>query len=255
MATFGTILLTIIFAIIGYIFGNFPTGELIGKIFNRDIRHVGSGNIGATNVSRELGLKLGLLVLAIDALKAYLAVIICLGIYCWSINRWFFMDSAKNTYAIASVFYLGGLMAIIGHCYPIRYLIRLIKKDSTANEVKGGKGVSSTFGFICSISIFLALIFVVVWCLVVYFTNYVSVASIISVWISLVLVFVPYINMLYLMQVHLWWNNIDHGAFHWDWPLIGIIAFYLLNAAIIVTIRHRDNIGRLSTGNENKIHG
>lgn len=82
MATFGTILLTIIFAIIGYIFGNFPTGELIGKIFNRDIRHVGSGNIGATNVSRELGLKLGLLVLAIDALKAYLAVIVCLGIYC-----------------------------------------------------------------------------------------------------------------------------------------------------------------------------
>jgi glycerol-3-phosphate acyltransferase PlsY len=77
MNAFLITLITISFAVIGYLFGNILFGSLISKIFKRNVREVGSQNVGATNVSRVMGKPMGLLVAVLDTLKAYLAVIIC----------------------------------------------------------------------------------------------------------------------------------------------------------------------------------
>lgn len=106
-------------ALVGYLFGSVPTGLLIARLRGIDIRTVGSGNIGATNVARTLGRTWGLLVLAIDAMKG-LAPTYGAVHFGWSGE-------------------LAGLAAVLGHVFPVWLRFR------------GGKGVATGLG------VFLAL--------------------------------------------------------------------------------------------------
>jgi glycerol-3-phosphate acyltransferase PlsY len=87
MDAFLITLVTVSFAIIGYFFGNVLFGSIFSKLFKKNVREIGSQNVGATNVSRVMGKPVGLLVALLDTLKSYLAVIICWVIFYYSIYQ------------------------------------------------------------------------------------------------------------------------------------------------------------------------
>jgi acyl phosphate:glycerol-3-phosphate acyltransferase len=149
-------------AVGGYLLGSIPTGYLVAKAKGIDIRTVGSGNIGATNVVRMLGYKAGLLVLLSDAAKGFLA--------CWLIARLVTELSGTGSGDPAShmerLKIIGGVAAILGHNYTcwLRF--------------KGGKGVATTAGVLLGLFPMAFLIGLGVWLAVLGLSRYVSLASI-----------------------------------------------------------------------------
>ena len=143
--------------VIAYLLGSIPFGILVTKLFNKgDLRKVGSGNIGATNVMRVGGLRLAGLVWLLDMAKAMLAVWLCYKI-------------GSSTFGVAlnpdvALVYgaWGGFAAIIGHCFPIWL------------KFKGGKGVSCLFGILLAIKPMLFVICGLLWLLIAIITKYSS---------------------------------------------------------------------------------
>ena len=142
---------TILAAVIGYLLGCIPSGVLISKAFGiRDIRKVGSGNSGTTNVLRTLGWLPSVLTLVCDCLKGYVA---CL------IGKQLGGDLGMLT---------GGICAILGHDFPVFM------------GFKGGKGIATSLGLIIAINPWLALALLAVQIIAVALTRYMSVASLIT---------------------------------------------------------------------------
>jgi glycerol-3-phosphate acyltransferase PlsY len=139
----------ILLVIAAYFLGSIPTGLLLGKAFGVDIRATGSGNIGATNVYRTLGKKVGVLTLAGDCLKGLIPVLAMK-----------FLGFPDLWIALA------GLAAFLGHVYPV--FLRF----------KGGKGVATALGVFLGISPLAVLLSLVIFLLVVWKWRYVSLASI-----------------------------------------------------------------------------
>lgn len=134
----------------GYLLGSIPFGLLLGKLFGaKDVRQHGSGNIGATNVSRVVGPVAGILTLVLDTAKGAAAV--------WIASR----VSEQN----ATVTMLAGLAALCGHCFSIWL------------RFKGGKGVATGLGIFAALCPLAALCGVVVFALTFAFWRYVSLAS------------------------------------------------------------------------------
>jgi len=135
----------VFFIIISYLLGSIPFGLIVAKLFNKgDIRKVGSGNIGATNVMRVGGLRLAGLVWLLDMAKAIIAVLI-------------------GRYVGGEVFATCcGFFAIFGHCFPIWLGFR------------GGKGVSALFGVLLAINPILFVICGIEWLIVALGTGYSS---------------------------------------------------------------------------------
>jgi len=148
----------IVYLIITYLLGSIPFGLIIGKLFGKDIRKEGSGNIGATNVTRVLGKKAGLLVLILDTSKGFLPIYI-----------------AKSIFDIKLVSLLA-IVSVIGHCFPI-FL-----------KFKGGKGVATAMGVLLALSFKAALIVIMFWLGVFLVSGYVSLASMLSASISWVII-------------------------------------------------------------------
>jgi glycerol-3-phosphate acyltransferase PlsY len=140
----------ILAAIVGYLIGNFASSYFMGKITkNIDIRDHGSGNAGATNTFRVLGVKAGVVVFICDVLKGVLATLIGLWL-------------TKSQFGAA----LSGGMAVIGHNWPV-FL-----------NFKGGKGIASSFGLIITLFPNIGLILFVVAAALILCTRYVSLGSI-----------------------------------------------------------------------------
>ncbi|MBE7702930.1 MAG: glycerol-3-phosphate 1-O-acyltransferase PlsY [Cyanobacteria bacterium SIG28] len=153
---------TIIFA---YIIGSIPTGYLIVKSkTGQDIRTIGSGSTGATNVKRVLGKKWFFTVMILDAIKGALPVILA--------NLFV---SAGSSYGIAPV--LAAVAVIIGH------------SKSCFLGFKGGKSVASGVGTILALNWLVGVIIAIIWGVITYFTKYVSVGSIIALLVSPILMF------------------------------------------------------------------
>ncbi|MEN1969974.1 glycerol-3-phosphate 1-O-acyltransferase PlsY [Lentibacillus sp. N15] len=141
----------VLFAIIAYLLGSIPFGVLVGKIgYNIDIREHGSGNLGATNTFRVLGIKAGSIVVVSDILKGTLATLIPL-----------FFDADVHRLVI-------GLFAVIGHTYPL------------FAKFKGGKAVATSGGIILGVSPILFIIMVLTFLLTLYLSKYVSLSSMIT---------------------------------------------------------------------------
>ena len=144
----------IIAVLISYLIGSIPSGFLLTKyVMKKDVRQYGSGNIGATNVARVMGLKSGILVAVFDILKGFLGVLVGQAILGGSLSA-----------AILVV----GAAAIAGHDWSI-FL-----------GFSGGKGVATTFGVILRLYPLAFLIYAVIWLLLVLTTRYVSLGSIIG---------------------------------------------------------------------------
>jgi glycerol-3-phosphate acyltransferase PlsY len=133
-----------------YILGSIPFGLVLTRIFlKKDIRKIGSGNIGATNVLRTGKKALGIATLMLDGFKAYATVFITLS---------FFSDYV----------YLSALLCFLGHIFPIWI------------KFNGGKGIAVYLGILFSLSIYLGFIFIINWTIVLYLSRYSSLSSLIS---------------------------------------------------------------------------
>ena len=139
-----------------YLLGSIPFGLIITKIFlGKDIRKVGSGNIGTTNVLRTGKKSLAAATLLFDILKGYFSILITYN---------YFND----------LIYLSALICFIGHIFPIWL------------KFKGGKGVATYLGVILGISLNLGIVFGVTWIVIALIFRYSSLSSILgsmSVWI------------------------------------------------------------------------
>jgi len=141
-----------LYLIATFLVAGIPFGLLYVKIFHKkDVRTVGSGNIGATNVLRAAGAGIALLTAVSDILKSLIPVILA---------RKFFSDSLSP--------YLVWMTAVLGHCFS-PYL-----------KLKGGKGVSTFFGGLLALEPLVALITFVIWVLVIAVSQYVSLGSMIA---------------------------------------------------------------------------
>jgi len=135
---------------ISYLLGSIPFGLLLTKFFlNKDIRNIGSGNIGATNVLRSGSRLLGYTTLILDILKAIIPIIYI------KFNH-------------ADFIYISSLSIFLGHVFPIWL------------KFKGGKGVATYVGILFSINLIYGLFFGITWILIFLISKYSSLASLVG---------------------------------------------------------------------------
>lgn len=137
---------------IAYVAGSIPSAFIAGKLNGVDLRGHGSGNLGATNVVRVLGTKIGVTVFLADALKGFLPV--------------YFLPPIADTLRPGSWALAFGVAAIFGHVKPVFLLGR-----------GGGKGVATGAGVFAALAPLASAIAFSIWLLVFFTTRYVSVAS------------------------------------------------------------------------------
>jgi len=184
-------------SIYSYILGSIPFGLLLAKIFlKKDIREIGSGNIGATNVLRSGKKILGVSTLTLDSLKAYISVIIAMN---------YFQD----------YIYFSALLCFLGHIFPIWL------------KFKGGKGIAVYIGVLFAFSLYLGCVFIISWIVILYFSKYSSLSSLISTLVT------------FLYSISL--SNFN-------------MSLFIFIVFIIVIYTHRENILRIKNKTEDKIN-
>lgn len=198
---------TWIVCIVGaYLVGAIPTGFLIARCKGIDIRTVGSGNIGATNVLRSVGKGWGIITLILDALKGFIPAFVFPHVV-----------QASDSLPSPALGLACACVAVMGHNWPI-FL-----------GFKGGKGIATSAGALLGVVPECVGIAFIAWIIVFCASRYVSLASITAT-IALVA-----------------WAWREEGAAHAWLPsvltVLGAVAIW----------RHRDNIGRLAGGTENRI--
>ena len=193
--------------LVSYLLGSIPVGYLLVRLFrNQDIRSVGSGNIGATNVMRSGGKGLGAATFALDVIKGAAAVALA-ALIAPQIPAF----APREIEAIAAV------VAVLGHMFPIWLRFR------------GGKGVATGFGVFLVAAPWAALSSIALFFIVLLFTRYVSLASILGAGSFPIFAY---------FLVHG-----DKPAFY--------IAAQIIVASFII-LKHHANIRRLLTGTENR---
>lgn len=216
-----------LFAVISYFIGNINWAILISKFKKADIRTMGSGNPGTLNMSRNFGLKIGLLTFFLDILKGALPTLVAFFVFknkTFSNSAFFISDFA---------IYLCGFSAVLGHIFPVTL------------KFKGGKGIASTIGvFIVTESVHgmgwasVAIMAIVAAALFIYFTEFGAMGSFIAITppaiSSLIRLYMDY-GTVYLPEVRLYHilSNV----------LIFLICFFTWYA-------HKKNIKRMLAGEE-----
>ena len=192
----------IILSIICYLIGSIPFAFILTKFSGLgDVRDIGSGNVGATNVLRTGKRKLAFTVLIFDISKGFFPLIVL---------KYYFLTNSSEIIvcSIAS-------LTILGHIFPIWL------------KFKGGKGVAAFIGYIFAINYIFGIIFIFSWLLVALIKQYSSLASIVS------LIILP----LFIYLIH----------FNKD---INLLLFFI---SIIIIVKHYSNILRLFNKSETKI--
>jgi glycerol-3-phosphate acyltransferase PlsY len=188
-----------------YLLGSVPFGLLIGKLRGVDIRTRGSGNIGATNVFRCVGKAWGIGAFCLDFFKGYAAAALLPLL----------VEPLGQEVLSPNVRLAGGLLAIVGHNYPV--FLRF----------KGGKGIATSTGVLAGIAPLVILPAAGAWLLLFVTTRYVSVASITAAAMS---------------AAGGWIFYRTSGAIPHALTLLGLMAIW----------RHRSNMQRLKRGEENR---
>ena len=135
---------------ISYLMGSIPFGFILTKIFlKKDIREIGSGNIGATNALRTGNKTIGYSTLVLDVLKAITPIIYV---------KIFYQD----------FLYIASLCAFLGHVFPVWL------------KFKGGKGVATYIGILFAINIYLGIIFIISWSITFFISKFSSLSSLVG---------------------------------------------------------------------------
>jgi glycerol-3-phosphate acyltransferase PlsY len=144
-----------VIALVSYLIGSIPSGYVAGRIANIDIRKVGSGNIGATNVTRALGKRYGYPVFIADFSKGLGSVLLARFA-----GEHYFVAHTELLQIVAGVF------CVLGNAFPVWLRFR------------GGKGVATSAGMLFGLTPLAVLVAIVVWVVTFQVTRYVSAASI-----------------------------------------------------------------------------
>ncbi|MCX5633336.1 MAG: glycerol-3-phosphate 1-O-acyltransferase PlsY [Phycisphaerae bacterium] len=202
---------------ISYLIGSISFALIIAKAHGVDLRAIGSGNLGATNLSRACGKKWAYLCFLLDVLKGFVP----------SFVAKFFIVSGTADSATLAIWLAVGVAAILGHIFPF-YL-----------KFKGGKGVATSFGVVLGIWPYYTipgLIAFVLWSAIVLIWRYISLGSVIAAAVF------PFIMIALTAVLKDWYFNVL-------WPLI--LAAAILCSLVIFL--HRANIKRLLSGTEHKV--
>ena len=200
-----------------YLIGSISFALVIAKVQGIDLREIGSGNLGATNLARACGKKWAYLCFLLDVLKGFVP----------SFAAKFFILSDSATPATLALWLAVGVAAIFGHIFPF-YL-----------KFKGGKGVATSFGVVLGMWPYYAipgLIVFVLWAIIVLIWRYISLGSVVAAAVF------PVIMIVMTAILKNW-------RFDILWPLI--VAAAILCSLVIIL--HRANIKRLLAGTEHKI--
>ena len=156
--------------IISYLMGSIPFGYILTKIFlKKDIREIGSGNIGATNALRAGNKSIGYFTLALDILKAIIPVVYV---------KIFYQD----------FLYIASLCAFLGHVFPIWL------------KFKGGKGVATGFGVILSLNLNIGIVALLIWVLIAKLFKISSMSALIAYFLIPVLMFYYETQIIYFLS-------------------------------------------------------
>ncbi len=209
------ILFVIVSIALAYLLGSINSAIIISRVFyHDDIRKHGSGNAGLTNMLRTYGLKAAGGTLLGDILKTALAIFIAgflLG-----------FNYVAGISTVEGYCYLAGLFAVIGHVFPIYY------------KFKGGKGVLATATMALILSPIPFLILITVFILIVCWTKYVSLGSVVGA-------------ILYPVSIHAYFA-IAFGSTTPAWVSVSTIAL-----ALLIVWCHRGNLKRIQDRTERKI--
>ena len=207
-----------IFLIIGYFFGSFSTGYIIGKKHGHNLQSEGSGNIGATNAMRIMGKALGILTFIGDLAKAFIPTLLVRFVYCRMLNY-----PEDLTYVVTLI---TGLGVFMGHIFPF-YL-----------KFRGGKGIAVSAAVIIATSadgglgMWMIFIGIALFVLIVAVTGYVSVGSLVVMWYFPIYEILKFRDSVYF------------------WEALGLGCIFLA----LIYIKHAGNIKRLIQGKENSIY-
>lgn len=202
--------------VVAYLLGAVPFAFLIARAHGKDLRTIGSGNIGATNLARAVGRRWGYICFALDVLKGFIPMAAVGAIV-----------GTPERPALFALWLAVGVAAILGHVFSL--FLRF----------KGGKGVATSFGVALGLWPYFtisALIALTVWVAVVLIWRYVSLASICAA------VAFPVALLLGILLVPTW-----HA-----WPLWPLLVAAIAIPAMVV-LRHRENVRRLLAGTESRI--
>lgn len=180
---------TVILFVLAYLIGSIPSGLIIGKVFyNTDIREHGSGNLGATNTFRTLGVKAGIVVMVADILKGTLAT---------GLADIFSYFQTSLEWSISPL--IIGAVAAFGHMYPI-----------FAN-FRGGKAVATSGGVILYYEPVLFIILILIFIITLYLSKYVSlssmVAGVVAIIYSLFTRDIPLIVIVFLLSGFIFYRH------------------------------------------------
>lgn len=211
----------IVCAAFGFFFGSIPSGYLVGKYKGVDLKQVGSGNVGSTNVLRTMGRKYALLTLILDMMKCIVPVIL---------TSIMFYEYSEMHYLIT--LYTGS-GAVFGHIF------------SPFLKFKGGKGIATSGGMLICLDPILAFCTIAMVFVVTAVTGYVSLGSIIAA----LVVIIFHIIMILTAYTPGWWFYKQNHTLRQGPEIMCVI----LILAAVVLFRHRENIKRLFNGTENKV--
>ena len=208
-------ILFVVLPVLSLLAGSIPFGVLIARSKGVDLRRVGSGNVGATNVGRVLGRRWGYLCFFLDLAKGLIPVALA--------GRMLGAGEGVPSLLQQAAWLAVGFGAIAGHVF--NFWLRF----------RGGKGVATALGVVVGMYPFFThagLIALAIWIVVTLASRYVSLGSIVAA-----LAFLPLF-----------------AAFHWRqlgqlWPLCA----FAVGMTVLIILRHRGNIRRLLAGTENKI--
>jgi len=204
----------IFFLVLAYLTGSFPSAVWFGKTFyNKDVREYGSGNAGATNTFRVLGVRAGIPVLLMDVFKGWL-----------SVNYIIFLSNGCNPFTdtvSAAQFEIQlafGITAVVGHLFPIY------------TGFRGGKGIATLLGLLIGLNPLAALASILVFAVVFFVSKYVSLGSILASLAFPVVVF-------FILE---------------DKDVNSSLEIFSIFVPFLTLITHQKNIERLIRGEENK---
>ncbi len=210
-------LLSIAVIIFAYLVGSVNFAVIFSKVFlKKDVRNVGSGNAGTTNVMRSAGFLPGALTFLCDALKGFVASFAGLKVFEY-VSHFAEGEWAMPAYGALAC----GLACMIGHVFPIFF------------QLKGGKGVATSVGIFAVCNPLAISLGLAVFAFVLLLSKMVSLSSLIAT-VTVVALSIKFYD--------------QYAAF---WPQ----AILIIIMGVIIFAKHKDNIKRLMSGTENKIGG
>lgn len=220
-------------AVIAYLLGSINTAVLVTKIVTngkKDIREMGSGNAGFTNVLRSVGKVPAIITIVCDALKCVVAVLIGALIFSFAIPAFDPLNSSLCNEIISVGKYTAGIFCILGHSYPVYF------------HFKGGKGVVTAAALIAIVDWRVFLCIIATFLIVFIITKIISAAS-----ITAAILYAPFTFLITFIFDYL----LPVDRYSLTYVIMSTAAALIIS--IFVIVKHKDNIKRLIRGEEKKI--